>query len=87
MKLLKKYPGRWELMHLKDLKKGVKTGELTGKTDVTNDVPLGTGQMNWPEILKAARESGVKYYFIEDESPSVLDQVPQTMKFLETVPF
>jgi sugar phosphate isomerase/epimerase len=87
VKLLKKYPGRWELMHLKDLKKGVKTGELTGKTDVTNDVPLGTGQMNWPEILKAARESGVKYYFIEDESPSVLDQVPQTMKFLETVRF
>lgn len=84
---LKKYPGRWELMHLKDLKKGVKTGELTGKTDVANDVALGTGQMSWPAILKAAKESGVKYYFIEDESPSVVEQVPQTLKFLGSVKF
>lgn len=84
---LKKYPGRWELMHLKDLKKGVKTGDLSGKTDVTNDVPLGTGQMNWPAILKAAKESGVKYYFIEDESPTVLEQIPQTLRFLERVKF
>ncbi|MFM8470731.1 MAG: sugar phosphate isomerase/epimerase family protein [Limisphaerales bacterium] len=84
---LKKYPGRWELMHLKDLKKGVATGELTGKTDVANDVALGTGQMNWPAILKAAKESGVKYYFIEDESPSVVEQVPQTLKYLGQVKF
>ncbi len=84
---LKKYPGRWELMHLKDLKKGVKTGDLSGKTDVTNDVPLGTGQMNWPAILKAAKESGVKYYFIEDESPTVVEQIPQTLKFLKQVQF
>lgn len=84
---LRKYPGRWELMHLKDLKKGVKTGDLSGKTDVSNDVPLGTGQMNWPAILKAAKESGVKYYFIEDESPTVVEQIPQTLKFLGQVKF
>lgn len=82
---LKKYPGRWALMHLKDLRKGVKTGELTGKTDVANDVPLGTGQMNWPAILKAAQESGVKYYFIEDESPSVAEQIPQSLRYLQSV--
>lgn len=84
---LTKYPGRWELMHLKDLKKGVKTGDLSGKTDVTNDVPLGTGQMNWPAILKAAQASGVKYYFIEDESPTVVEQIPQTLKYLGDVKF
>lgn len=82
---LKRYPGRWALMHLKDLRKGVRTGELTGKTDVTNDVPLGTGQMNWPAILKAAQESGVKYYFIEDESPTVVEQIPQSLKYLQSL--
>jgi len=87
VKWLTKYPGRWELMHLKDLKKGVKIGDLTGKTDVTNDVPLGTGQMNWPAILKAAQASGVKYYFIEDESPTVVEQIPQTLKYLGDVKF
>jgi sugar phosphate isomerase/epimerase len=85
--LLTKYAGRWALMHLKDLKKGVATGSLTGKTDVTNDVTLGTGQMNWPAILSAAKKAGVKYYFIEDESPTAPEQIPQSLRFLERVSF
>jgi len=84
---LLKYPGRWELLHLKDLKKGVETGKHNGGTDPNNDVPLGTGQMNWPKILKAAKTSGVKYYFIEDESANSVEQIPQTLKFLEQVSF
>jgi sugar phosphate isomerase/epimerase len=85
VKLLEKYKGRWVLMHLKDLKKGVATGSLSGKTDVSNDVVLGTGQMNWPSILQAARKAGIKHYFIEDESPTAVDQIPQSKKFLETL--
>lgn len=82
---LKKYPGRWELMHLKDLRKGVKTGVQTGKGDPNDDVTLGTGQVNWPSVLAAAKKAGVKHYFIEDESASVVTQVPQTLRYLETV--
>jgi sugar phosphate isomerase/epimerase len=86
-KLLAKYPDRWKLIHLKDLKKGVVTGALTGKTDVSNDVILGTGQMNFPAIFAAAKKAGVKYYFIEDESPSSVAQIPQSLKYLEKVSF
>jgi sugar phosphate isomerase/epimerase len=82
---LRKYPGRWSSLHLKDLKKGVARGELTGKTDPNNDVPLGEGQLNWPEILRAAKETGVKYYVIEDESQRVVAQLPKTLKFLASV--
>jgi len=85
VKLLEKYQGRWELMHLKDLKKGVSTGALTGHTDVSNDVPIGTGQVNWPAVLQAAQKAGIKQYFIEDESPTVSEQIPQSLKFLQTV--
>ncbi len=87
VKLLNKYPDRWKLIHLKDLKKGVETGSLAGKTDVKNDVAIGTGQMNWPAILAAAKKAGVKYYFIEDESPVSVEQIPQSLKFLSTVKF
>ncbi|MDP3070787.1 MAG: sugar phosphate isomerase/epimerase [Opitutaceae bacterium] len=87
VKLLNQYPDRWKLIHLKDLKQGVATGSLAGKTDVANDVALGTGQMNWPAILAAAKKIGVKYYFIEDESPSVVEQIPQSLKYLSTVKF
>ena len=86
VKLLKKYPDRWLSMHLKDLAKGVE-GNFSGGTDVKNDVPLGTGQTDYPTLLKAAQEIGIKYYFIEDESPDVLTQIPQSLKFLSTVKF
>ncbi len=85
VKLFEKYGKRWELVHLKDLKKGVQTGALTGHTDVTNDVALGSGQMDYPAILKAAQKAGVKYYFIEDESPSSREQLPQSLQFLKQV--
>jgi sugar phosphate isomerase/epimerase len=82
--LLEKYGSRWELMHLKDLRKGVK-GDLSGGTDTRNDVALGTGQVDFPAVLKAAQKAGVKHYFIEDESPTVLEQIPQSLKFLSQV--
>ena len=84
VKWLEKYPKRWELMHVKDMKKGLK-GDFTGKADVKNDVTVGTGQMDWPAILKAAKKSGVQHYFIEDESPTAAEQIPASMKYLETV--
>jgi sugar phosphate isomerase/epimerase len=85
VKWLEKYGRRWELVHLKDMKKGLQTGIQTGQVDVTNDVALGTGQMDMPAILRAARKAGVKYYFIEDESPSVHEQLPVSTKYLKEV--
>jgi sugar phosphate isomerase/epimerase len=83
-KLLLKYPGRWKLMHLKDLKKGV-VGNLSGGTPTTNDVALGTGSIDIPAILKAAKKVGVKHYFIEDESPSYLKQIPVTVAYIKGI--
>ena len=82
--LLTKYPTRYKLMHMKDLRKGVE-GNLSGGTPVTNDVALGTGQLDIPAILKAAKKSAIEHYYIEDESPSYATQVPQTMAYLKTL--
>ena len=87
VKLLEKYGSRWKLMHLKDLKKGVATGSLAGKTDLTNDVTVGTGQVDWPAVLAAARKVGVQHYFIEDESPTVMEQVPNSLAFMKAQGF
>jgi len=80
--LLNKYGNRFKLMHLKDLKKGVK-GDLSGGTSPENDVPLGTGQLNIPAILIAAQKAGVQHYYIEDESSNIATQVPQTLAYLK----
>ena len=81
--LLEKYGSRFKLMHLKDLRRGV-TGDFSGKTAVENDVALGTGQLDLPAILKAAKRAGVQHYYIEDESPNTVTQVPQTLAYLKS---
>jgi len=87
VKLLDKYGSRWELAHLKDMRKGTQTGSLSGATDVKNDAALGAGLMDLPAILSAAKKAGVKWYFIEDESPWSEKQIPQSIKYLEEVKF
>jgi sugar phosphate isomerase/epimerase len=85
VKLLEKYPERWRLMHLKDLKKGVPLGNHSASTALTNDVAIGAGQVDWTGLLRAAQKVGVQYYFIEDESPHAVEQIPQSLRFLESI--
>lgn len=80
--LLKKYPDRFRLMHVKDLKKGTPHTQ-SGQTDPANDVTLGTGEIDIPAVIKAARKSKMKYYYIEDESPIATQQVPESIKYLK----
>jgi sugar phosphate isomerase/epimerase len=87
VKLLEKYPKRWQLSHLKDMRKGVKTGSLVPNADVKDDVVLGTGQIDLPAFLRAAKKAGMKWYFIEDESPTSEQQIPQSLSYLEQVKF
>lgn len=78
--LLKKYPKRFLLMHLKDRKIGT-PNSLDGKADVETNVVLGTGDVGIAEIMENSK--GVKYFFIEDESSRVMEQVPQSLAFLK----
>ena len=82
--LLEQYGSRIKLMHLKDLRKGI-VGDASGKTAVENDVALGTGQLDLPKILRAAKKAGVQHYYIEDESPSIATQVPQSIAYLKSL--
>jgi len=85
VKLFEKYGKRWELVHLKDMKKGTPTGPQAPWPDVTADVALGAGQIDLVSLLPAAKKAGVKWYFIEDESPSCERQIPESLRFLEQV--
>ncbi len=82
--LLKKYPERFRLMHLKDLKKGVK-GDFSGSTPKENDVVLGTGQINIPDLLRAAQTTNIEHYYIEDESANVVSRVPQSLEYIKSI--
>ena len=80
--LLKKYPGRFPLMHLKDRRPGTPNSQDGKAPDETN-VVLGAGDVGIAAIMKVAKKYGVKYFFIEDESPRSMEQVPQSLAFLK----
>ena len=79
--LMKKYPSKVTLLHLKDMKKGVK-GNDTGHEDDETNVVLGTGQVDIAGVVAEAKKLGVEYFFIEDESLNVVKQVPQSLEYL-----
>jgi sugar phosphate isomerase/epimerase len=83
VKLLQKYGSRFELMHVKEMKRGTPTGLFTGHSDVTNNVVLGTGVIDWKAVLRACQKAGVKWSFIEDESPASVQQIPRSLSYLE----
>lgn len=85
-KLIAKYPKRFQLLHLKDLKKGAELND-SGGTAVDNDVALGKGQLNLPAILKEAKKAGIKHYYIEDESTNYASQVPISLAYLKSLKY
>ncbi|MEP6952234.1 MAG: sugar phosphate isomerase/epimerase [Ginsengibacter sp.] len=79
--LLKKYPTRFLMLHLKDRKPGTE-GNQNGRAPDESNVVLGKGDVGIAAIMKEAKKIGVKYYFIEDESPMSVEQIPQSLDFL-----
>ncbi len=56
---LKKYPDRFTLCHVKD--------RIKGATERGASCILGTGSIDFPGILKVAKQNGMKYHIVEHE--------------------
>lgn len=82
--LLERYPTRWRLMHLKDLRKGAPIGNQEAHVGDHDSVPVGDGIIEWDKVLAVARRQGIEDYFIEDESADAMKQVPVSLKFLNS---
>jgi sugar phosphate isomerase/epimerase len=83
--LLARYPGRWKMFHLKDVRKGARTGVFTGHAPIGDFVAIGTGQVNWPAVLAEGRKAGIEYSFIEDESSDPGKNIPLSVHYLESI--
>jgi len=65
VEMFKKYPGRFQLFHMKDMF----TKEAPFFKPSTNDfAPVGAGLIDFKEILAANKFSGMKYMFVEQDS-------------------
>jgi sugar phosphate isomerase/epimerase len=83
--LMTRYPDRWRMMHIKDVRKGAETGTFSGKAPASDDVAVGTGQVDWPAVLRKANAVGVEWYFIEDESDTPESHLPQSLAYVRSL--
>ena len=85
--LIKKYPGRFRLMHIKDMKPGIARGSLAGGIPAEQQAAIGEGQIPWGALMAAAAQDGMEYYYIEDETPDPVNNVPRSISYLERLKF
>lgn len=82
--LIEKHKGRVRSLHLKDQSKGYPVEPGKGSAPAEADVPLGTGRIDFPAVLRAAVKAGVPLYYVEDESTDPLGNIPRSVAFLES---
>lgn len=58
----RKYENRFRLVHVKDRERGA------GQTSDNVSVVVGTGSINFPQVLKTAAQNGVRHFMIEQEA-------------------
>jgi sugar phosphate isomerase/epimerase len=84
LKIMKSYPGKFPMLHLKDRAKGT-PGSKDGNGDVEANVVLGTGDIDIAGLIKEAQKQGTAYLTIEDESSRSVAQIPQSVKFIQSI--
>ncbi|MGH7591322.1 MAG: sugar phosphate isomerase/epimerase family protein [Gemmatimonadales bacterium] len=71
-----KYPGRFPLVHVKDMTKDRKM------------VDVGQGMIDWKTIFSHSKEAGIEHYFVEhDEPPMPLADIKVSYDYLRALRF
>ncbi|MFK4793747.1 sugar phosphate isomerase/epimerase family protein [Sphingobium sp. ZW T5_29] len=81
---LQRYRGRFNQMHVKD----IRADTVVNYHLQQKPTEVGSGTMDWPAILKAARVSGVRNFFVEQEPPfpgARIDSLNKSLSYLRTV--
>ena len=80
---IKKVNGRMDVGHFKDMAGCAENGQHHKM------VPIGSGNLNWPEIIRACEETGVKYVEIEQDNAAdtqcPLGQMKSSIDYLKTL--
>ena len=63
--LLRTHPGRFQLIHLKDMQ----AKYVAGQSAVPRTTEIGSGLLDWGAILAAAYQGGARHFFVEQEPP------------------
>ena len=92
LKYFARYPGRFPLVHVKDIKNiphPKKPGEWAPFDDVVpNMTAVGSGVIDWKKIFAHSSEAGIKHYFVEqDQASQPFESIKASYAYLEKVRF
>jgi len=81
------YPGRFPLLHIKDLKKGIPSSTSFDMPYGNPFVEVGGGVIDWKRIFKAAKRGGLKHYFVEQDTCDLppLESIKISYEFLHNL--
>jgi len=83
VRYFERYPGRFPLLHIKDLKPGY--AATTGEFEGNPFTEVGSGVIDWKRIFKGAPAAGVQHYYVEQDMwdrPS-LDSARMSAEYLK----
>ncbi|HEX6575949.1 MAG TPA: sugar phosphate isomerase/epimerase, partial [Gemmatimonadaceae bacterium] len=73
-----KYPGRFHMLHLKDM----------GPPPKNQMRDVGKGVINWPSLVSNASKAGVKYWFVEHDEPrDPIASITSSYRYLRSLRF
>jgi sugar phosphate isomerase/epimerase len=87
VKYFDRYPGRFPLVHVKDMKRLPKVSEAGGqdfgdslKDDMT---AVGGGIIDWKRIFAKSEKAGIKHYIVEHDKPvDALESIKKSYDYL-----
>ena len=83
---LKKYPGHFPLVHVKDMTKFPKPVDVVQKTENQNMTDVGSGVTDWKRIFGSAK--GIEYYIVEhDEAAMPFESIKNSYNYLKNLRF
>jgi sugar phosphate isomerase/epimerase len=73
-----RYPGRFHMLHLKDM----------GPPPKNRMLDVGKGVIDWRTLLSRSKAAGVRHYFVEHDEPSdPIASIRSSYRYLRTVTF
>jgi sugar phosphate isomerase/epimerase len=90
LKYFDRYPGRFPLVHVKDLKKvpTVTAGGGQNFGDTVDLTSVGDGIIDWKKIFAHSEQAGIKHYIVEHDKPeNPFESITKSYAYLEKLRF
>jgi sugar phosphate isomerase/epimerase len=91
LKYFDRYPGRFPLVHVKDLT-ALPKADAAGGQNFGDSLPemteVGSGIINWKKIFAQSDKAGIKHYFVEHDNPKApFESIKKSYEYLAKVQF